>query len=286
MPSKLHSKAAPSSAVAHRPLYGLLGLESVDCEATDISKAYRRLALKYHPDRNQDPSAEEVFKKVTDAYAVLSDPQQRRVYDATGRLPTGGDGEVSAAQRSAEVADQLRHFFDAYRGSAEERDDFAQQFAATGGDFKRLVKERLLFDNGLEGEVERLYQLGSQLVATAGGGGKKAKEMWAATTAPAQRKKLERYLRREREEAEEALHAMGGAAGGRGEGEDRDVGALQALMQQRQRQEWESMLADMESRYASKPNNNNKKKNKRQAQPSDREEDDGEGQERRRRRTK
>ena len=57
--------------------YKILGL-SENAYKDDIEKAYRQLALKYHPDRNQDdPSAAEKFTEVTAAYEVLSDPDKR-----------------------------------------------------------------------------------------------------------------------------------------------------------------------------------------------------------------
>lgn len=50
----------------------------------EIKKAYRKMALKYHPDKNKSPNAEEKFKEIAEAYDVLSDPQRREVYDKYG----------------------------------------------------------------------------------------------------------------------------------------------------------------------------------------------------------
>lgn len=64
--------------------YKILGV-SRDATLDEIKKAYRRLALKYHPDRNPgDKEAEEKFKEINEAYAVLSDPEKRRQYDMMG----------------------------------------------------------------------------------------------------------------------------------------------------------------------------------------------------------
>lgn len=66
-----------------RDYYEVLGVErttSVD----QIKDAYRKLAMQYHPDRNKSPDAEEKFKEISEAYAVLSDPEKRRQYDTLG----------------------------------------------------------------------------------------------------------------------------------------------------------------------------------------------------------
>ncbi|MDP2471623.1 MAG: molecular chaperone DnaJ [Candidatus Palauibacterales bacterium] len=55
-----------------------------NADADTIKKAYRQLAMQYHPDRNDSPDAEEQFKRVTEAYEVLRDPEQRQLYDRFG----------------------------------------------------------------------------------------------------------------------------------------------------------------------------------------------------------
>ena len=69
--------------------YELLGVARMATEA-EIKKAYRKLAMDYHPDRNPSPDAEAKFKEITEAYEVLRDPQKRAAYDRYGRSGVAG----------------------------------------------------------------------------------------------------------------------------------------------------------------------------------------------------
>src|SRR5256712_7345945 len=72
--------------------YVVLGVQR-DASEADIKKAYRKLAMTYHPDRNNgDKAAEEKFKQVTEAYEVLSDPEKRATYDRYGEAGLRGGG--------------------------------------------------------------------------------------------------------------------------------------------------------------------------------------------------
>lgn len=74
--------------MVYKDYYKILGV-SRDASKEEIKRAYRRLALKYHPDRNKSPDAEERFKEISEAYAVLSDDEKRRQYDMFGHEGIG-----------------------------------------------------------------------------------------------------------------------------------------------------------------------------------------------------
>ncbi len=101
--------------------YSVLGVDKGADDAT-IKKAYRKLAMKYHPDRNpDDKEAEEKFKEVGEAYEVLSDPDKRAAYDRLGHeaFKNGGMGGAGGAG--------------GFGGFTDPMDIFAQFFGGMGG---------------------------------------------------------------------------------------------------------------------------------------------------------
>jgi molecular chaperone DnaJ len=134
-------------------LYKLLGVAK-GASAEEIKKAYRKLARKYHPDRNpDDPAAEERFKQVQGAYDVLSDAEKRKEYDEGGRFggfggATGGfggppfGGTEGGGFGAADFGDILSNLFN--RGGGR-----AQQQQQRGRDLETEVS--LSFDQAVGG---------------------------------------------------------------------------------------------------------------------------------------
>jgi len=102
---------------AKRDYYEVLGI-SKDTQINEIKSQYRKLALKFHPDRNKSSEAAEHFKEISEAYAVLSDTKKRQLYDQHGHA--GVDGRYSTE--------------DIFRGAGANFDDvFSDLFGRRGG---------------------------------------------------------------------------------------------------------------------------------------------------------
>lgn len=97
--------------------YELLGVAK-SASADEIKKAYRKLAVKYHPDKNPDDKhAEKKFKEISEAYEALSDPQKREMYDRFGKDGMQGFGAGgSSAHGFSSMEDALRTFMGAFGG--------------------------------------------------------------------------------------------------------------------------------------------------------------------------
>ncbi|HHN78839.1 MAG TPA: molecular chaperone DnaJ [Phycisphaerales bacterium] len=99
-----------------RDYYEILSVERT-ADGDEIKRAYRRLAMKYHPDRNpDDPDAETKFKEAAEAYEVLSDPEKRRQYDRFGHSAFRGAGSAHHDFSRMNVDDIFSMFNDIFGG--------------------------------------------------------------------------------------------------------------------------------------------------------------------------
>jgi molecular chaperone DnaJ len=89
--------------------YEVLGVPK-DSSEKDLKGAYRKLAMKYHPDRSEEPDAEEKFKELSEAYAVLSDPEKRQKYDQFGHAGINSQYSQEDLFRGVNFEDLLRGF--------------------------------------------------------------------------------------------------------------------------------------------------------------------------------
>ncbi|HKY69703.1 MAG TPA: DnaJ domain-containing protein, partial [Gammaproteobacteria bacterium] len=97
--------------MAKEDYYAILGVSRSASDA-DLKTAYRKMAMKYHPDRNKgDKTAEEKFKQATEAYDILSDPHKRRAYDQYGHAGVEPGHGMGGAGGTAGFGDVFSDIF-------------------------------------------------------------------------------------------------------------------------------------------------------------------------------
>lgn len=133
--------------MSKRDLYEVLGVSKTSTDE-EIKKAYKRLAMKYHPDRNQgDKKAEESFKEVNSAYEILSDKQKRAAYDQFGHAgvdPSMGGGQGG---RGFDFGDSFGDIFSEFFGGGRSN---GRTQARRGGDL--LHQLSLTLEQAVKGE--------------------------------------------------------------------------------------------------------------------------------------
>ena len=119
-----------------RDYYEILGVQK-GADSDTIKKSYRKIAMKYHPDKNpNDSEAEKKFKEAAEAYSILSDDQKRQQYDQFGHAGIGGAGQ-SGFQGGMSMEDIINNFGDIF---GDNFDPFGGIFG--GGRNSRVKKAR------------------------------------------------------------------------------------------------------------------------------------------------
>ena len=149
--------------MSEQDLYQTLGIEKNSSD-TDIKKAYRKLAMKYHPDRNPDDSAaEQKFKSIQKAYAVLSDKQKRAAYDQFGHAGVNPQGGMGGGFNTGDAfndifGDVFGDIFGGGRGQAR------RSSAQRGSDLRyqvNLTLEQAVFGDKINVEIPSYNQCDS-----------------------------------------------------------------------------------------------------------------------------
>lgn len=207
----------------------------------EIKRAYKRLSLRWHPDKNKD-APKDAFAKVQFAYKVLSDSKRRRLYDELGRLDEGADDDFDwlsffqgvATKISVESIEEDRRL---YVGSEEEARDIVDNFVYYEGDFLRLfeVIPHLEFTEELE---ERVFNIVEAEIAKLGLS-KEILNQWEKYR-KSRKTKVKRMLKKLAKEAKEAETLKKQIEG---------KADLKLLIQLRNKARAEDFIAHMEAKY-------------------------------------
>jgi molecular chaperone DnaJ len=138
--------------MAQRDYYEVLGVPR-NASAEEIRGAFRKLARQYHPDVSQEPNAEERFKEINEAYAVLSEPDKRAAYDRFGHAGVQNAGGVP--DLTVDFADLFEEFFGGFGGFGRTASRRARNAPRRGADLQYnvdLTFEESIF--GVDREIE------------------------------------------------------------------------------------------------------------------------------------
>src|SRR5690606_18389310 len=132
--------------MANRDYYEILGVGK-NATADELKKAYRKLALEYHPDRNKSKEADAKFKELNAAYEILKDPEKRKVYDQVGpsAFENGGGGRSGGGAAGGQYGPFTYSYntssggnpFEGFGGFSDPFDIFEQFFGGGGSPFGR-----------------------------------------------------------------------------------------------------------------------------------------------------
>jgi molecular chaperone DnaJ len=152
--------------MAQRDYYEVLGVPR-NASTEDIKSAFRRLARQYHPDVSQEANAEERFKEINEAYAVLSEPDKRGAYDRFGHAGVKNMGGVP--DFTVDFADIFEEFFGGFGGFGRTSSRRARNAPRRGGDLQYNVD--LSFEESIFGVDKEIEITRDEVCETCGGKG-------------------------------------------------------------------------------------------------------------------
>lgn len=139
--------------MSKRDYYEILGVGK-SASSDEIKKAYRKVAMQYHPDRNPgDKAAEEKFKEAAEAYEVLSDPDRKTQYDRYGHAGVSGNGRGGHAGGNMNMDDIFSQFGDIFGD-----DIFGSFFGGGGGGRSRGGRSRGVRGSNLRIKIKLTYE--------------------------------------------------------------------------------------------------------------------------------
>ncbi len=152
--------------MAQRDYYEVLGV-SRGASTDEVKSAFRQLARRFHPDVNKETDAEERFKEINEAYAVLSDPDKRAAYDRYGHAGVNGMGGAGAPDfTNIDFTDIFEEFFGFGGGSSRRR---ARNTPRRGADLNLSVT--LTFEEAVFGVEKEVEYVRDEVCATCRGTG-------------------------------------------------------------------------------------------------------------------
>lgn len=233
----------------------------VETSATplEIKKSYKKLSLKYHPDKIQQNNSEvdtQHFPKIQFAYSILSDPAKRSRYDRTGSLGLDGpdleDGfdwkEYFSNVTEKISIDMIDEDKKKYQSSEEEREDILSNFEYYDGDFLKLfeVIPHLEFD---ESEESRVFEIIEELIQDETLKLEPAQEKTWQKYQKSRKTKVKQMLKKLAKEAKQAEEMAKKIKEKRQPKSEND---LQAMIQKRQAGRLDDLILLLESKYVRK----------------------------------
>lgn len=224
-------------------LYDVLGA-SQEFDKDQIKKAYRKASLKIHPDRVGEDQKEEATKKfqvLAQVHFVLNDEERRKLYDDHGIISNEDSLDSDADWANywrllfPKVTEKdIKNFMTKYNGSQEEEDDLIDLYNRYKGDMDKISESHISFDeNRTREHIDRLIDEGKL---------KKLKKF--ADEPEVKKERRRKRAEREAKQAEKAKKAK--------EDEEPDFGSLVAAIQQKSKNNFDSMIQNLEAKYASK----------------------------------